>query len=488
MKIITLMVVLASASFIHGQTFDWAITSQGEQVNEGNAVCLDAEGNSYVTGSFSSPKFALGGFTLTNTTPVPTNPLKTDMFVAKIDAAGKVVWAIQSNGTGDEKGVDIACDKTGHIVVAGVFKGASATFGTTELKHSGRDSFRTFIMRINSLGKIQWVQRAGGARGGPAYVYSASCGPDGEIYITGLFTGAVNFGGYEYKSKNGNNSAVFVAKYLSNGELKWFEQIYGKSGGGQNSTQVGKAIFATSDSRFVYVAGWFRGTATFGDSEITSNSEPSPMGQHLNIFITKYDSDGRGIWTKSIGVKQVSLSPEPEITDIVADNQGSSYVTGYFPGILIFGKEEMKTFPSRGKGYNRDIFLAKYDGDGNHLWHKSAGGSEADESNSIALTPNGVMITGTISWGDVKFGEISLSPGFPNLFVANYNTDGKCLWAIGNKTAVGGKTGISSKGNGIATDGKNTVVTGQYLGNEMTFGKISLKSTGSGNFFAARIK
>ena len=231
-------------------------------------------------------------------------------------------------------------------MVAGVFKGASATFGTTELKHYGGDGFRTFIMRINSLGKIQWVQRAGGARGGPAYVYSVSCGPNGEIYITGAFANAVTFGDYEYKSKSGNNSSVFIAKYLSNGELKWFEQIYGKRPGGQNSTQVGKAIFATSDSRFVYVAGWFRGTATFGDSEITSNSEPSPMGQHLNIFITKYDSDGRGIWTKSVGVKQVSFSPEPEITDIVADNQGSSYVTGYFPGILIFGNEEMKTFPS----------------------------------------------------------------------------------------------------------------------------------------------
>ena len=105
MKIITLMVVFLSASIIQAQSFDWAITSQGEQVNEGNAVCFDAEGNSYVTGSFSSPKFVLGGLTLTNTTPVPTNPLRTDMFAAKIDAAGKVIWAIQSNGTGDEKGV-----------------------------------------------------------------------------------------------------------------------------------------------------------------------------------------------------------------------------------------------------------------------------------------------------------------------------------------------------------------------------------------------
>lgn len=476
---ITFLFLSLNSTF--AQNVDWAITSQGKQVDEGNAVCVDSDGNSYVTGGFSSPAFAISSFSLTNTSPIATNPQKTDMFVAKFDNTGKAVWVIQSNGIGDEKGVDISCDKTGHIAVVGVFRGASATFGTTELKHFGGDGYRTFIIRINSLGKIQWVQRAGGERGGPTYGHSVSCGPNGEIYITGSFTGGVTFGGYEYKSKSGNNTSVFIAKYLPNGEIKWFEQVYGTKPGGQNSTQVGKAIFATSDSRFVYVAGWFRGRSIFGDGDITSNSEPTPIGQHANLFITKYDSDGRGIWTKSVGVKQVSFSPDPEITDIVADGQGSSYITGYFPGVLIFGNEEMKTFPSRGKGYNRDIFLAKYDGDGNHLWHKSAGGSESDESHSIALTNNGVMITGSVSWGDVKFGDISMSPGFPNMFVANYNSDGKTLWAVGAKAVV------SSVGKGVAVNGTNVFVTGQYLGNGYTIGRTSIKGIGSGNFFATKL-
>lgn len=480
-SMIALVIVFASLSLVRAQSYDWAITAQGERgrVDEGNAVCMDADGNSYVTGRFSSGKFAIGSFSFTNTTITSTNPYDAfDMFVAKIDKTGKVVWTIQSNGAGEERAVDIACDKTGHIAVAGIFKGASATFGTTELKNPTANSFSTFIMRINALGKVQWVRWAGGKNG--ASVHSAACGPDGEIYITGEFAHGVTFGGYEYKSKSGNNSSVFVAKYNSNGELKWFEQIHGKGRGGQNSTQVGKAIFATNDSRFVYVAGWFRGRVTFANEEITSNdffTDP-----RSNIFITKYDSNGRGIWTKNIGRKQVNFSGDPEVTDIVADNQGSVYLTGHFPGILIFGNEEMKGVPSRGKSWNRDIFLAKYDGDGNHLWHRSAGGSDNDESHSIALTSNGVMITGTVSWGDVKFGDISMSPGFPNMFVANYNLNGKCLWAIGAKAVV------SSIGKGIATNATNTVVTGQYLGNQATFGKTSLKGISSGNFFAAEIK
>ena len=476
--IISFIILLSFSSFIKAQSYDWAITSQAKLVDEGNAVCMDADGNSYVTGSFSSSPFALGSFSLTNSSANPTIPQNSDMFVAKLDKTGKILWAMQSNGSGEERGIDIACDKTGHIAVAGIYKGAKATFGTTELVNPSTNSFSVVIMRINTLGKIQWVQRAGGKNN--TNVYSVSCGPDGEIYITGSFAHGVTFGGYEYKSKSGNNSSAFVAKYLSNGDLKWFEQIHGKGRGGQNSTQVGKAIFATSDSRFVYVAGWFRGIVTFGDTEITSNdffTDP-----RSNIFITKYDSDGKGIWTKSIGRKQINFSGDPEITDMTVDAQGNSYITGHFPGTLIFGNEEMKGVTSRSKSWNRDIFLAKYDGDGNHLWHRSAGGSDNDESHSIALTSNGVMITGMISWGDVKFGDVSMAPGFPNLFVANYNADGKPLWVAGAKAVV------SSIGKGIATDGTNTVVTGQYLASGITFGKISLKGIGAGNFVAAKIK
>lgn len=470
--------IFASAGF--AQNFDWAISSKGEQVDEGSAVCLDEEGNSYVTGGFSSPKFALGGFTLTNTTSVPTNPLKTDMFVAKIDAAGKVIWAIQSNGIGDEKGVDIACDKTGHIAVVGIFKGANATFGTTELKNPTTNSFSVFVMRISALGKIQWVQRAGGKS--DTHVFSASVGPIGEIYITGSFSHGVTFGGYEYKSKSGNNSSVFVAKYLADGNLKWFEQIHSKAKGGQNGTQIGKAIFATDDSKYVYVAGWFRGKATFGNEELTNHDfyEGSGSGSN-NIFLTKYDSDGKGIWTKRIGQKQINSGAPTDVTDIVADNQGSVYLTGNFSGELLFGEETMRGFPSA-NGWNYDIFLAKFDTDGKHLWHRSAGGKDSDRAFSMALTANGVMLTGSFTSLQGKFGDISIPYMFSSAFTANYDANGKCLWAIAPKA------GLPTQGNGIASDGKTTVVTGQFLGNGATFGKIALKGTGSGNFFAVNIK
>ncbi|HMS39468.1 MAG TPA: hypothetical protein PKE69_04525 [Pyrinomonadaceae bacterium] len=476
-NLIIILTIVCASSIVHAQKFDWAISGVGKLVDEGNAVCMDADGNSYITGNFSSNPLLFGKISLKNSS---TNSAVMDMFVAKLDAKGNFLWAIQSNGTGEERGIDIACDKTGNVVVVGVFRGEKATFGTTELVNQFKFSNSTFIMRLNSQGNIQWVQRAGGK--GDTAVSSVSVAPDGEIYITGTFTGGTTFGGYEYKSKSGNNPTVFVAKYLADGNLKWFEQIYGVKSGGQNSSQKGKAIFATKDSKYVYVAGWFRGKSAFGDTQIESNTEPSPSGQRPNIFITKYDSNGKGIWTKSIGEKQLNYSSDAEITDIVADEKGSVYLTGYFPGVLMFGETELRGNPSK-SSWNYDIFLAKYDADGNHQWHKNAGGSGADYSHSMALTSNGVLITGQVVGTNIKFGNVPLADTQVNAFTANYDADGKCLWAIQSKRL------ILAKGNGIATNGTNTVITGMFLGRVLEiFGETPLKGTGAGNFFATSIK
>lgn len=487
--ILTFALILISSTVIQAQKYEWAISSKGKLVNEGNAICMDSAGNSYIAGSFSSSPFSIGKFSFMNTS-TPSYKYTGDMFVAKIDKTGKVVWAIQSKGLGDEKAIDIACDKTEHIVVVGSIRGKKVTFGTKEIVNPKENSRSIFILRINALGNINWVKNEAQKTTQPT-VSAVSCGPDGEIYITGTFTRRAVFDGKNYKSKNGNNPAAFVAKYQHNGELKWLEQITGKSGGGQKSLQSGEAIFATNDSRFVYVAGWFRGHVTFGDGKtITSNDyrNPKVFGGQRNFFITKYHADdAKGVWTTSIGVTQVNLSSVPRITDITVDHQGSAFITGHFPGILHFGEDSIKTNPSRKKqDYNFDIFLAKIDQTGKHLWHRNAGGTEGDSSNSIALTSKGVMITGMVS-RKVNFGKISLlNTGIASMFTAEYDTNGNALWAMGNnssKTLVG-----VNQGNGIATDGKNIVVMGTYRGNQMSFGKLRLKETGYSNVFVAKIK
>jgi hypothetical protein len=476
---VSLTILLASAADADAQSFDWAVGSLGQHADQGNAVCIDPAGNSYVTGYFSSSPFRLGAFTLTHTPVGPLSFTKTKMFVAKLDRTGKALWAMQSEGDGTEQGIDIACDRSGHVVVVGSFVGGEVTIGPTRLANISKGARAVFIMRLSPDGNIQWVQKAGGK--GQTTVASVSTGPQNDIYLTGSFSHGVTFGGHEYKSKSGNNPSVFVARYLPDGGLKWFEQIHGKGRGGQNSVQHGRAIFA-HESGSVYVAGSFHGRVTFGNEEITSSDFLERGGGQPNLFIGKYDADGNVIWTKSVGVKQINSGPPPEVTDLTVDKLGSAYLTGFFPGVLVFGEEEMRGVPSKGQTWNQDVFVAKYDRDGNHLWHRSAGGTESDQSYAIAATADGVLIGGKSSSLDNRFGRVSLPGVFLTVFAAGYDADGKCLWA------VGGKAFGASRINGVASHGTNAVVTGTFDANAITLGRVSLKGTGGANFFAAGLK
>lgn len=476
---VTPAILLLISSVLSAQDFQWGAASKGKHVDGGNAVCMDAEGNSYTAGSFSSPVVSLGTSSLMNTSKSAGPEPATDAFVAKFDAKGNVVWAFQTTGDGIERSVDIACDSSGHVAWAGIVKGKSMRVGDKELVNPTTSSFSTFIVRLNALGKVQWAQIAGGKT--ETRVESVATGPDGEVYMTGSFAQGVTFGGYEYKSKSGNNSSVFIAKYDKNGLLKWFEQVWGTRPGGQNSSQAGKAIFATGDSRFVYVAGWFRGRSNFGDTKsIVSNTEPSPSGMRPNFFLAKYDSDGNIIWVEQVGSKQINASMEPEITDIVVGSDNGVYMTGFSPGVLMFGGTEIRGVPSR-NGWNYDIFLAKYDPDGKALWHRMAGGSESDKAWAIAATTGGVAIAGVVSSLDARFGTRAMPRGQGQSFVALYDHDGSMSGLLA------AKSGLPNNAMGLASNGPKLAMTGNFMATGITLGKIALKGAGVQSFYAAGI-
>ena len=73
----------------HAQTVEWAKSAGGASGDRGVATAVDAAGNSYVTGFYKGTA-TFGSFTLTSAGSF-------DVFVAKYDAGGNVLWA-QSGG------------------------------------------------------------------------------------------------------------------------------------------------------------------------------------------------------------------------------------------------------------------------------------------------------------------------------------------------------------------------------------------------------
>ena len=97
-------------------------------------------------------------------------------------------------------------------------------------------------------------------------------------------------------------------------------------------------------------------------------------------------NDGcNAIWTKTFGD-----ASDQDIYDVAVDAQGNIVVVGQFVGSVDFGGGVLTTPTS-----NADIFVAKYDAQGTHLWSKRFGANGTDGARSVAVDASGsIIVTG----------------------------------------------------------------------------------------------
>jgi len=147
---------------------------------------------------------------------------------------------------------------------------------------------------------------------------------------------------------------------------------------------------------------------------------------------------------------------------IATDPSGNVYSTGLFSNSGDFDPGAgITTLTSLG---GSDIYISKLDVFGNLVWVKQIGGTDDDESWSLALDPVGnVYITGHF------FGTIDLDPG-PGIdnhtalgsldaFVVKLDSDGNFLWAI----TFGGT--VADAGYSMTTDAAGKIyLTGIFTG------------------------
>ncbi|HEV7351294.1 SBBP repeat-containing protein [Telluribacter sp.] len=298
----------------------WAQKAGGTDYDEGQGIAVDGSGNVYVTGYF------YGSATFGSTTLTSSGIY--DVFVIKYNSSGAVLWGQQAGGGNSDVGYGIAVDGNGNVYVTGYFQG-SATFGSTTLNAYGGND--VFVAKYNSSGAVQWVQPAGGVS--TEQGRSIAVDGNGNVYVTGSFQGGATFG-FTTLNPRGSND-VFVAKYNSSGEVQWAHQA-----GGTDYDEV--QGIAVDGSGNVYVSGTFYGSATFGNSTLTS------IGG-ADVFVARYNSSGVVQWAQQAGGADGDVG-----RGIAVDGNGNVYVTGNFWNTAAFGST---TLTSSG---SNDVFVARY--------------------------------------------------------------------------------------------------------------------------------
>jgi hypothetical protein len=299
-----------------------------------------------------------------------------------------------------------------------------------------------------------WAKQAGGTEDDTGNGIATDS--NGSRYVTGWFQGTATLGSTTLTSSGWQD--IFIAKLDTNGNYLWVKQA-----GGTNYDSA--YSIATDSSGNCYVTGRFCGAATFGSTTLTSS-------EGVGIFIAKLDTNGNWLWAK----QAVGTIAYDSGRGIATDSSGNSYVTGEFYGAATFGNTTLT-----GSG-EQDIFIAKLDTNGNFLWAKQAGSTEADYGYGIATDSSGNCCVTGIFRGTAIFGNTPLTgSGSDDIFIAKLDTNGNWLWA----KKAGGTD--DDRGFSIATDSSgNCYVTGGFGGNA-TFGNTTLTSSGWYDIFIAKL-
>lgn len=227
---------------------------------------------------------------------------------------------------------------------------------------------------------------------------------------------------------------------------------WGKNIGGSKEDSAVGAVNDTLGN--MYVLGNFRGEVNFGIITLRTSDEAIP-----DLFLAKYSPKGEIKWVKHF----VGDNGFENGTDIAIDESDNIYVVGYFNNAITIDEAMINTHQMA----VNDIFVAKFNTQGNVLWLRNAGGEGHDYSRAVSSdSEDNYYVSG-------KFGDHTAGIEY---FV-KFNESGNELW----RKQIG-------EVNDIAVDGSDNVyVTGSFplakydvQGNEV-FKRNDIYKFGRGN-------
>ena len=218
----------------------------------------------------------------------------------------------------------------------------------------------------------------------------------GNAYIAGTTDGTLG-------ASNAGYSDAFLSKFDASGTLQWTAQL-GTGAGEQNNG------LAADGLGNIYISGWTGGDLAGTNTGIT------------DAYLAKYEDSGTLQWTRQLGT-----SVDDRGRNVAADAWGNVYLLGWTDGDL-----------GRMNAGGSDIFLSKYDAEGNLHWTSQFGSSGDDRARGLAL--DGLGNAYVSGWTTGSLTEQSF--GADDAFLSKVDASGAVEWtrqfgSSGNDRAMG---------------------------------------------------
>src|SRR6185503_16286448 len=215
---------------------------------------------------------------------------------------------------------------------------------------------------------------------------------NGDVVLVGSVSGDVNFGGGNLPSPNPATQDAFVARFDAAGGHLSSQRL-----GDGPADQRASAVAVGADDNAV-ITGALRGSLNCkAGMKITS------MGG-ADILLTKIGTNNKILWCKAFGDAM-----DQEGTAVAAASGGDSIVAGWFTGTINLGGMNL----TAGAGQT-DLFVARFDTSGVHVWSRSFGSTGYAKPKGIAVDP----VSGDILIAGYFKGQLTFT-GQPPLMTTN---------------------------------------------------------------------
>jgi hypothetical protein len=366
----------------------WAAIFGDADEQRGLDVAVDpSSGAVYVVGSFKS------GITFGSDTLLATIR---DGFVAKLDAAGKPIWAKGFGAGGSQAITSVAVDTKGDVLILGSnFSGGALDFGFGPLPAGA------FVAKLTSDGTPIWSKSCDVGTGGPS---GLGVDPkDNSVVFAANFTTSASCGLSTHTAMGGTD--ILLAKFDTTGTPQWTQSFGGPGTDTVNALAVGT-------TGHIVMAGSFNGSIVFGSSQLIATN-------NTDGFLVRFDAGGNHSWHKQLGDSAyqtaTAVAIRPDAGVIVAGSyQGTVAVSG---GPILAG----------GAAYVIGLTAS-----GTHAWSKSFSSSTLDITGLAVNTAGNAYVAGSFS-GAFNLGGANLaSDGTIDGFIGLLDgANGDHVWSRG---------------------------------------------------------
>jgi len=314
----------------------------------GNGLDLDRNGNITVTGE-KPPKVRHDNANAYS-----------DAFILHLDNNGNVLWEkLVESGSKNipvdpdrmiiyqdlQVGYKVSSDDAGNLIAAFEFGGSPDVEG--EITSKG--TYDGLVVKYDTNGNVIWKFSLGSTGSYHNSAIEALVDSKNDIIVAGYTNGTVNYNPLGTPVNVKGNNTFFIAKYSPAGILQWIKTVI-------VNAERNNVKLALDSQDNIYINGSFSYQVDFGVAPTLVAKGPQ------DIFIAKYSSGGNLLYHKSInGTNATVLN-----TGMTTGPDNSLYLTGNFLGKVDF--DHSPNLAERNSNESINMFLAKYDENGNYKW------------------------------------------------------------------------------------------------------------------------